>query len=52
MSMCQKRREEEMRPSRITLQTKLCCKITLWFLDIIKVKTGRKQPIKMIPTSD
>lgn len=42
MSACQKRRQEEMKPLRITSQTKLCCKILLCCLDIIKVKIGRK----------
>lgn len=38
----QKRRAEEMKPLRITSQTKLCCKIPLCCLDIIKVKIGIK----------
>lgn len=37
---CQKRSKEERKPSRIPLQTKLCCKITLCRLDIIEVKIG------------
>ena len=42
MSVCQKRSAEEVTPSRITLQTKLRCKITLCCLDITEVETRIK----------
>lgn len=45
-SSVSERKEEEMKPPRITLQTKWCCKITFCCLDIIKVKIGIKSYYK------
>lgn len=46
MSVCLKTSAEEVKPSRITLQTKLCCKITLCCLDITEVEIRIKSYYK------